>query len=237
MFIFLKRRVFSGLYFRYNISDVLFWLFVFSVSISVIIIYENSNTELQERKTHAEKLSTQADPSSERLISIALTYIDDDFLIENFQRFAIPSSNAYLKDSLINKNFSAYINKFDTRIYTFDAEEKPLHNIYTGQSFSYDALNTIFRIKGHPSSVNNLRYFEEADKDDGSVYLRPEVKLPVLLQETPFKPGLYYKRDYPEQRYKNEEACKYPREQCDRLNQVVVFLCKYNHGIIILPIP
>jgi two-component system, NtrC family, nitrogen regulation sensor histidine kinase NtrY len=172
---FLKRRVFSGLYFRYNISDVLFWLFVFSVSISVIIIYENRNTELQERKTHAEKLSTQADPSSERLISIALTYIDDDFLIDNFQRFAVPSSNAYLKDSLINKNFSAYINKFDTRIYTFDAQENPLHNVYTGQSFSYDALNTIFRIKGQPTSVNNLRYFEEA-YDKFSYLFKKEVR-------------------------------------------------------------
>jgi signal transduction histidine kinase len=169
---FLKRRVFSGLYFRFNISEVLFWLFVFSVSISVIIIYENRHIKLQVRMKRAEKLSRQADPSSERLISIAFTYIDNDFLFPNFQRFYSASSNAYLKDSLINKNFSAYINKFDTRIYTFNADEKPLYN---ENAVSYDTLNTIFRIKGKPTSVNNLRYFEKA-YDKFSYLCKKEVK-------------------------------------------------------------
>ncbi|GAO43155.1 sensor histidine kinase [Flavihumibacter petaseus] len=144
---------------RWSISVLLLWIFLYSVSISLIIIAENSRIELEQRKRTAEKLSLQADPTSERLLSIALTYFDNDFLYANFDRFRVESSNHYLKDSLINKNFSAYLNKYDTRIYTFDAAEKPLYN---DNSVSYDTLNTIFRIEGKPTNVADMRYFEKS---------------------------------------------------------------------------
>lgn len=155
----MQRKILSGFYYKLNISIVLLWIFVFSISISTIIIYENQKIELQLRKRIAEKLSNKANPSGEHMISIALTYFDNDFLYENFQRFKMPSSNAYLKDSLTTKNFSPYLNKFDTKIYTFDNREFPLYN---SESVSYDTLNTIFQIEGKPTSVNDVRYFEKA---------------------------------------------------------------------------
>lgn len=155
----MRRRAFSGLFYKLNISVVLFWLFIFSVSISIIIIYENQKIELDQRKRTAEKLATQAGGSGERLISIALTYFDNDFLFHNFERFKIAASNAYLKDSLTTKNFSPYLNRFDTKIYTYDNKETPLFN---GESVSFDTLNTIFQIEGKLTSVNDVRYFEKA---------------------------------------------------------------------------
>jgi hypothetical protein len=143
---------------RWSVSVMLLWIFFYSVSISFIIIGENSRIELEQRKRTAEKLSLQADPTSERLLSIALAYFDNDFLYNNFQRFQYASTNKYLKDSLINKNFSAYLNKYDTRIYTFDAFQKPLYNI---DPISYDTLNTIFRIEGKPTNVPDMRYYEK----------------------------------------------------------------------------
>jgi two-component system nitrogen regulation sensor histidine kinase NtrY len=144
---------------RWTVSVLLLWIFLYSVSISMIIIGENSRIELEQRKRTAEKLSLQADPTSERLLSIALTYFDNDFLYANFPRFRRASSNQYLKDSLINKNFSAYLNKYDTRIYTFNEGEQPLYN---DDPVSYDTLNTIFRIQGKPTNVADMRYFEKA---------------------------------------------------------------------------
>ncbi len=152
-------RSISGLYHKLNISMVLFWLSVFSVSISTIIIYENQRIELEQRKRTAEKLSTQADPSGEHMISIALTYFDNDFLFDNFERFNDPYGNKYLKDSLTNKNFSPFLNKFDTKIYTYNSDEVALYN---ENPVSYDTLNTIFQIEGKPTSVNDVRYFEKA---------------------------------------------------------------------------
>lgn len=155
----LRQPVISANDSRWSISVLLLWIFLYSVSISLVIVNENSRTELEQRKKTAEKLSLQADPTSERLLSIALTYFDNDFLLANFSRFGLSSSNHYLKDSLINKNFSAYLNKYDTRIYTFDENEKQLFN---EDPVSYDTLNTIFRIEGKPTNVADMRYVEKS---------------------------------------------------------------------------
>lgn len=152
-----KQTFLSELGNKFNISQVLFWLFIFSLSVASIIIAENNKIEIEQRKRTAEKLALQADPSSERLLSIVLTYFDNKFLYDNFDRFRLPISNAYLKDSIINKNFSAYLNRYNNRIYTFDSSEKPLFN---EDAVSYDTLNTIFQIEGKPTTVNDLRYFE-----------------------------------------------------------------------------
>lgn len=168
----LDRKVFAGFYTRFYISEVLFWLFIFSASISVIIIYENHKIELEQRKRTAEKLAMQADPSSEKLISVVLTYFDNDFLSPNFDRFRKLTSNASLKDSLINKNFSAYLNIFDTKIYTYDSSERPLYN---DDPISFDTLNTIFTIEGRKTSFEGLRSFEKSF-DKFAYIFRREVK-------------------------------------------------------------
>ncbi|MEJ7740390.1 MAG: ATP-binding protein [Chitinophagaceae bacterium] len=168
----MQRRAISGLYSKLNISVVLFWLFIYSLSISFIIMNENQKIELEQRRKTAVKLLDQADPSRERLLSIALVYFDNDFLYSNFDRLKVASSNAYLKDSITNKNFSPYLDVFDTRLFTFDASRTPLHN---EASVSYDTLNTIFQIQGKPTSVEHLRYFEKAF-DKFSYIFRKEIE-------------------------------------------------------------
>ena len=155
----LYQKFFGDLHSNLNPTEVLFWLFIFSLSIAGVIISENGRIELEDRKRQAEKLLFQADPSSERRLSIALTYFDNDFLYPNFERFKSEASNRFLKDSLANKNFSAYLDQYENHIYTFDADGKPLFNEYP---VSYDTLNTIFRITGKPTSIPNVKYFEKA---------------------------------------------------------------------------
>jgi len=162
----MKRQLFSGLNLRLNVSEVLFWLFIFSVSISTVIIFENHKIELEQRMRTAERLSEEADPSSEKVLSIALTYIDNDFLYHNFNRFKIASANTYLKDSIINNNYIAYRNNYDTKIYTYDSSEKPLYN---EEPVSYDTLNTIFNIQGKDlniqgkdTNITGLRYYTKS---------------------------------------------------------------------------
>src|SRR5690606_4956141 len=83
---------------RINIAGILFWIFVFSVSIAAIMLAENRKVEWSKRKFFAEKLAEQTDPSSERLMNIAMKYLDNDFLSENFDRFADSTINRYLRD-------------------------------------------------------------------------------------------------------------------------------------------
>ncbi|MEO8583155.1 MAG: HAMP domain-containing sensor histidine kinase [Flavitalea sp.] len=168
----MQLKVFSGINSRLNISEVLYWLFVFSFSIAGVIIFENKKIEYEQRKQFAEKLSLRADPSSERLLSIALTYFDNDFLQRNFNRFKNPQENRDLKDSINKKNFSAYLDKYDTRIFTFDGSEKPMSN---SSPISYDTLNTIFRIQGRETSIVDLRYFEKSYDKFSYIYKKDVV--------------------------------------------------------------
>jgi signal transduction histidine kinase len=154
----MQQRIFAGLNFRLNVSEVLFWLFVFSFSMSVVIIFENGKIELENRKRFAEKLALQADPMSEHLLSVDLAYIDSNFLVQNFDRFSRSQTNAYLKDSIVRK--SVQLNyKYDLRIFTFDSTDAPLFN---DEQASYDTLNTIFQIQGKKTAISGMRFFERS---------------------------------------------------------------------------
>jgi two-component system, NtrC family, nitrogen regulation sensor histidine kinase NtrY len=153
------RNIVTGLHFRLNVSEIMFWLFIFSGSITVIIIFENRRIELDQRKSFADRLAEQMNPSSEKLISMSLINFENDLLLKQFNRFRNPVENHYLKDSLINSNFSVYLNNYDTKIYTYDSSEKPLYNQV---SVSYDTLNTIFKLQGKPTTIPNLMYYEKA---------------------------------------------------------------------------
>lgn len=152
----MQRRIFFDLRFRFNVSEVLFWLFIFSTSISAVILFENRKIEQENRKTMAERLGDRADPSSEKVLSIVFNYVDNDFLTLNFDRFRDPISNLLVKDSMINRNFSVYQASFDTRIYTYDGDEKPLFN---DPPVSYDTLNTIFTVLGKNTEIPDLKYY------------------------------------------------------------------------------
>ncbi|MBK6380775.1 MAG: HAMP domain-containing histidine kinase [Chitinophagaceae bacterium] len=67
-------------------SRLIFWLFFFSLSITAVIVLENSEKELNKRKHYAETLSTKADPRSETLLNTFLTDFRNDYLSANFYR-------------------------------------------------------------------------------------------------------------------------------------------------------
>jgi signal transduction histidine kinase len=138
-------------------TSLIFWLFFFSVSITSIIIAENNNKEIQSRKHYAEALSTKADPSSERLMNTVLTDFRNEVLAPLFPRFKEEADNKLIKDSLLNENFSGYLNKYDTRIFTFDAYERPLYN---EDNTSFNTLSTILKTQGKPTAIPGLFYYD-----------------------------------------------------------------------------
>jgi len=155
----MQRRIFSDLRFRLNVSEVLFWLFVFSTSISAVILFENRKIEEVTRRRNAELLAAQADPTSEKMLSIDFRYIDNDYLSYIFPRFRDPIINLEIKDSMVNRNFG-YQSRFDTHIFTYDELEKPLFN---ERSVSYDTLNTIFTSpQSKSTNIPDLKYYEKS---------------------------------------------------------------------------
>ncbi len=143
----------------YNLvsSKFIFWLFFFSVSITAVIVLQNRKKELEERKHFAENLANKADPSGPVIMNIMLTDFRNDYLSEIFWRFKDPVQNKLLKDSLVNENFSGYLNKYDTRIYTFNAAEMPLYN---EDSTNFNSLNAIIQTQGKSTGVPDLYYYD-----------------------------------------------------------------------------
>ena len=140
-------------------SRLVFWVFLFSVSISGLIIIENRAKELRNRKHYAEILATKADPSSETLINSMLTDFREDYLADNFYKLLSPSQNQAFKDSLIEGNFSGYTDRYETKIFTFNSKEEPLFNI---DSTGYNDLNTILNTEARPTGIPNLYYYDVA---------------------------------------------------------------------------
>ncbi|MDE3235909.1 MAG: GHKL domain-containing protein [Bacteroidota bacterium] len=142
-------------------SFFIFWVMFFALSVAGIVLYENRVVELEQRKHIAEKLSQQADPSGESLLNIAITNVDQDFLRKNFYRFESEYSCKSLKDSLISANFSGYLNKYDTRIYTFDSLYHPLFN---DDVQSYASIKTVILRQAKPvASVPDLYSYESSN--------------------------------------------------------------------------
>jgi two-component system, NtrC family, nitrogen regulation sensor histidine kinase NtrY len=158
LFIFLLNyNYFTLLASRLISSKFIFWIFFFSVSMTTIIVSKNSEKELETRKNNAENIARKADPSGGVLMNILLTEFRPNFLTENFHRFHNPIDNKNLKDSLLNETFTAYLNKYDTRIYTFDAAGNPLYN---SDETSLNTLNTVIETQGKATDVPGLYYYD-----------------------------------------------------------------------------
>jgi two-component system nitrogen regulation sensor histidine kinase NtrY len=136
------------------------WLIFFAASISALIIYQSRDVQLVERKSYAEKLAMQSEPSSQNILNIGLSNFNNDaFLVSNFYRFHYEFANKMLKDSLINQNFQGFLNKYDTRIYTFDNKYKPLYN---EDSIPYELVTNLMTNQSKKTSIPGVFYFENA---------------------------------------------------------------------------
>ncbi|MEJ7828464.1 MAG: HAMP domain-containing sensor histidine kinase [Segetibacter sp.] len=138
-------------------SFFLVWLIFFAGSIASLIIYQNKKVEIEQRKKAAEKLASLADPAGESIMSIGIANFSIVFLAKNFDRLTVEASNKAIKDSLINENFSGFLNKYDTRIYTYNNNFQPLFN---EDSVSYDVITNIIYNQSKRTSIKDVYYYE-----------------------------------------------------------------------------
>ncbi len=123
-------------------SFFLVWVILFSVSMSFLLVQLKKKVDVAQRQQLAEKFARQADPYSENVLRVAIAAFSDSFLLNNYKRFYDEETNRKLKDSLVADNFSGYLNKFDTRIYTFDGSGQSLYN---DDETSYFVMDNVIR--------------------------------------------------------------------------------------------
>jgi signal transduction histidine kinase len=147
--------------FYLNTKGVIFWIFIFSISISLLMLEQISKKELQQRKNYAEKLSTQNDEANAKLVNMGTKLLDADFFSKNFQYLYNEETNRKLRDSIEKNNYIGYQNRFNTSIYFFDNTGKPLFN---PGNFSLNTLNEIMNKQAIPTDIESL-YFYETQND------------------------------------------------------------------------
>ena len=130
------------------------WVMFFALSVASLVMVRFRQVEWLQREKMAERLVHQSDPFGENLLSIAATNFDDKWLQNNFHRFSLSEQeNKMLKDSLTRQNFSGYLNKFDTRILTFNTARQPLYN---DDSTGCLDLDTLIERHAEPSDIEAL---------------------------------------------------------------------------------
>ncbi|MFM7359253.1 MAG: ATP-binding protein [Sediminibacterium sp.] len=180
-----------------NSAFYIFWVMFFALSIATLVMFRFRQVEWLQREKLAEHLANRSDPFGENLLSIAATNFDDRWLELNYQRFSQNElENKILKDSLIRQNFSGYLNKFDTRILTFNAVRQPLFNDDSVRCLDLDTLielhststgiDALF-IAGQDNKLFNYAFRKtvaDADNILGYVY--------VLIKATRYKSEALY---------------------------------------------
>ncbi|SEA19929.1 His Kinase A (phospho-acceptor) domain-containing protein [Arachidicoccus rhizosphaerae] len=147
----------------------LFWVMFFAMTFTAILQLSN-NRRLEEKKRYAEALALQADNAGENLVKMAISNFTNFFWNDNFNRLYDDGDNRFVKDSLIMANFSGFLNKFNTRIYTFDANREPLYN---ADSSSFSLLNALVS-NSKPTNVTDL-YIHGSESDNFNYIYRKEI--------------------------------------------------------------
>lgn len=159
-------------------SFFIVWIAFFSISIAALVMQQNIYTEYEQRKKWAEKLAEQTDPNSETLLQIATLNFSNHFLSTNFNRFHQEFSNIFIKDSLVNENFSGYLNKYDTRIYTYDSVFNPLYN---DDAVTYSVIKTTILNQGKATNIPNLYSYENTNGRESYIYEKV-IKKDTIIQ-------------------------------------------------------
>ncbi|HVG42281.1 MAG TPA: ATP-binding protein [Chitinophagaceae bacterium] len=144
--------------FKVTVAGILFWIFIFSISLAIVILYQNKQRELGIRKGLAEKFHRITDPSSATSLSIRLNYINNRYLLNNYSRFEDVEENRFITDSIIQENYSeGLVNNFNTKIYLFDSAKNGVNN---RDPMSSAELNNILSYNSKPTETPDLFYHE-----------------------------------------------------------------------------
>ncbi|WP_018630194.1 sensor histidine kinase [Niabella aurantiaca] len=165
-FVFTKEETINR-FIKFSVSGTVLWIFIFSISLCLLMLNEITKAELNLRTLYCQKLATQTDPASERLISIANKYMDSNYFRNNFYRLYDEEQNTYLRDSMRQRNYIGYLNNYVTNLYIFDSLDNPLYNPFPQTVAS---LNTTIANRSRSTSLPDM-YFYESEEFDNFAYI------------------------------------------------------------------
>ncbi|MFC4263619.1 ATP-binding protein [Ferruginibacter yonginensis] len=139
------------------ISKLLFWLFFFSITISLVIISENGRKELNRRQHYAELIAAKANPINDVLLNTILTEFRADVMATKFYLLQNEQTAYKFRDSIIQNNIAGYNDTYDTKVLVYDALGKPLYN---NDPILFNSIEGIFLAQSKPTAVEGLNYYD-----------------------------------------------------------------------------
>jgi len=145
----------------------LFWAIFFMLSATALVSYRIKEIELGQRKKIAANYAVKTSEETQQLIGISANSIDTLALNASFPRFYNYYLNKAAKDSLINEDFQDYLDKYNTRIYTYDA----LHNqLFNDDSTPYSVIKAIVQGRAKKTAAAGLYYYENSPEAFSYIY-------------------------------------------------------------------
>lgn len=152
-------------------SFFLFWVMFFALSTTLLISWQNQSVNLAQRKKIAERLVLQSETNGENVLSVAVSNINPKILANNYHSLLDEQKNKQIKDSILNENFTGYLNRFETSIYTFNQFYQPLYNDDT--IFNYASLSAIITLRSKNTAIPNLYAWENSPDQISYIYALP----------------------------------------------------------------
>lgn len=152
---------------RTSSGMIVAWLFIYAISISFLLGMV-SDTRLQARTYGLSKsLILQRDKTSEASVKIAaaaVKRIDWASIMDECKNELICRGK---KDSIINTNFSGYLDRFKTSIYLFDVNNL---GVFNSGAATYESLNTLFTTQAKATDYPGLSMFGESFDQFGYIF-------------------------------------------------------------------
>lgn len=162
----------------------LFWLLLLTITTTSILVFYNTQREAENRKIVAIRLSKQQDPVTDYILDDIGKKIMADKEIPLFFFSKRYEDKRVLAEHL-QANYFGYLNRFDTKIYTFDDSDRPIYNVDTLSMYS---LDTIISKTSKPTNTPGL-YYQELSFNRYSYLGKLEVISPINHQKIG---SLYY---------------------------------------------
>lgn len=138
------------------VPGIIFRLFFFSASLAAVIISENNQKELLNRRHIAERIVAQNFPERDVVLNNMMAQFTLEKPPVNFALFDSVATNIPYRNRLIRNYFNGFLDRFKIEMLVFDRNRNPLFN---EDSIEYAQINNLVYNKSKPALAHGLYYY------------------------------------------------------------------------------
>lgn len=139
------------------------WLFFFAISSALFVLHYQQQTEIEQRRLYASRLTAKASPVTEMMLSTITSEIDRDFNEQVFLKFY---NGDNIDDSQAILNIS-YNDRYSYKMFLFNDQGKSLQDSST---YNFAEISSIIATQANSTFVPNLYMYESTSYQSDYLY-------------------------------------------------------------------